>query len=342
MSGLDRQLNVALLATPETTASMLYGMYDLFSSAGRDWEFFTKGTAGEPRMNPYIVSAELPGLYALNRIWIKPDHCLDDCPQPHIICLPDIPVLPGDSIAGRFGAEIDWLRKCHAAGATLASVCTGSLMLAEAGLLDGFEATIHWAWAKSLTANYPRVRVRPNRTLIADGAEQRIIMAGGATSWQDLALFLIARFVGLRQAMEVSKLFLIEWHDVGQQPFASLAAARQVQDALIGKCQEWAALHYAEASPVTAMIRISGLSDRTFNRRFAVATGMSPIDYVHTLRLEEAKQMLETTDEPVEAIANQVGYEDTSYFGRLFHRKVGITPAQYRRRFGSLRRALSG
>ena len=89
------------------------------------------------------------------------------------------------------------------------------------------------------------------------------------------------------------------------------------------------------------MIRISGLSDRTFNRRFAAATGMSPMDYVHTLRLEEAKQMLETTDDPVEAIANQVGYEDTSYFGRLFHRKVGITPAQYRRRFGSLRRALS-
>jgi transcriptional regulator GlxA family with amidase domain len=342
MSDHDRQLNVALLATPETTASMLYGMYDLFSSAGRDWQFFTTGIAGEPRMNPYIVSTELPGLYAQNKIWIKPQHSLDDCPQPHIICLPDIVVLPGDSIAGRFGAEIAWLRKCHAAGATLASVCTGSLMLAEGGLLDGLDATIHWAWAKSLTANYPKVRVRANRTLIADGAEQRIIMAGGATSWQDLALFLIARFVGLRQAMEVSKLFLIEWHDVGQQPFASLAAARQLQDAQIGKCQEWAALHYAEASPVTAMMRISGLSDRTFNRRFAAATGMSPIDYVHTLRLEEAKQMLETTDDAVEAIANQVGYEDTSYFGRLFHRKVGITPAQYRRRFGSLRRALSG
>jgi transcriptional regulator GlxA family with amidase domain len=321
---------------------MLYGMYDLFSSAGRDWEFFTKGVAGQPQMNPYIVSAELPGLYAQNKIWIKSEHSIDDCPRPDIICLPDIVVVPGDCIAGRFGAEIAWLRRCHAGGATLASVCTGSLMLAEAGLIDGLDATIHWAWAKSLTANYPKVRVHPNRTLIADGAEQRIIMAGGATSWQDLALFLIARFVGLRQAMGVSKLFLIDWHDIGQQPFASLVAARQVQDALIGNCQEWAALHYAEASPVATMIQVSGLSDRTFNRRFAAATGMSPIDYIHTLRLEEAKQMLETTDEPVEAVANQVGYEDTSFFGRLFHRKVGITLAQYRRRFGSLRRALSG
>src|SRR5262249_56448494 len=139
----------------------------------------------------------------------------------------------------------------------VASFCTGSWMLAEARLLDGLDATIHWAWAKSLAANYPKVRVQPKRTLITDGAEQRIIMAGGATSWQDLALFLIARFVGLPQAMEVSKLYLIDWHDIGQQPFASLLATRQVQDALIGKCQEWVALHYAEASPVTTMIRIS-------------------------------------------------------------------------------------
>jgi transcriptional regulator GlxA family with amidase domain len=341
MLGGARQLNVALLATPDTTVSMLYGMYDLFSSAGRGWDYIIKGVAGEPRMHPYIVSAQLPGLYGLNRIWIRPDHSLDDCPPPQIICLPDIMVVPGESIAGRFEPEIAWLRKHHEAGATLTSVCTGSLILAEAGLLDGLDATIHWGWSKSLSANYPKVRVHTNRTLIANGPGQRIIMAGGATSWHDLSLFLIARFVGLREAMEVSKMYLIDWHDIGQQPFASLAAARQVEDALIGKCQEWAALHYAEASPVATMIRISGLSDRTFNRRFVMATGMSPMDYVHILRLEEAKQTLETTDQPVEAIANQVGYEDSSFFNRLFRRKVGLTPAHYRRRFGSLRRALT-
>jgi transcriptional regulator GlxA family with amidase domain len=88
------------------------------------------------------------------------------------------------------------------------------------------------------------------------------------------------------------------------------------------------------------MTKISGLPDRTFIRRFANSTGMSPLDYVHALRLEEAKQILETEDLSIEAIAEQVGYEDTSFFGRLFRRKVGLTPAQYRLRFGSLRRAL--
>ena len=88
------------------------------------------------------------------------------------------------------------------------------------------------------------------------------------------------------------------------------------------------------------MVRLSGLAERSFKRRFQQATGMSPLEYVHTLRLEEAKQMLESGDEPVEAIANEVGYEDAGFFSRLFRRKVKLTPAQYRKRFGAMRKAI--
>jgi transcriptional regulator GlxA family with amidase domain len=100
-------------------------------------------------------------------------------------------------------------------------------------------------------------------------------------------------------------------------------------------------MNYKTRAPVGAMASLSGLPERSFVRRFAKATGMKPLDYAQALRLEEAKQMLETTDLPVEAIANEIGYEDTSFFGRLFRRKTGLTPAQYRLRFGSLRRALA-
>lgn len=86
---------------------------------------------------------------------------------------------------------------------------------------------------------------------------------------------------------------------------------------------------------------MSGLAERSFSRRFQQATGLSPMHYVHTLRIEEAKQMLEGGDESIEAIANEVGYEDAGFFGRLFQRNVGLTPAQYRRRFGAMRRALT-
>jgi len=340
MSTTDRQVNVAILAVPEVTASALYGMYDLFASAGRDWSFLTKGVAGESRMHPYVVAACQPSFCASNNIWIRPEYGLDDCPAPAIVCIPDFFIVPGANCAGRFDAEVSWLRKCHGAGATMASACSGAVLLAEAGLLDGLDATIHWAYSETLTANYPRVRVHPDRSLVINGAEHRIVMGGGGTSWQDLTLFLIGRFVGLKEAMEVAKTYLIDWHDVGQRPFASLLIGKQITDAQIARCQKWVGVHYAKPSPVTAMIKLSGLPERSFIRRFIKATGLSPLDYVHSLRIEEAKQMLETEGLPVEAVAIEVGYEDASFFGRLFRRKVGLTPAQYRRRFGSLRRAL--
>ena len=133
---------------------------------------------------------------------------------------------------------------------------------------------------------------------------------------------------------------MLQWHDLGQQPFASLMYFRQAEDAVINRCQEWVALNYNRPSPVASMIEIANLAERSFMRRFLAATGMTPLEYVHAHRLEEAKQMLETGDLPVEAIANEVGYEDASFFRRLFRRNVGLTPLQYRLRSGSLRRAL--
>ena len=132
---------------------------------------------------------------------------------------------------------------------------------------------------------------------------------------------------------------MLEWHELGQQPFAALLSFRQTNDALINKCQDWIAANYRASSPVAGMAQVSGLSTRTFIRRFRDATGMTPLDYVHALRLEEAKQMLETGNQSIEAIANEIGYEDTSFFGRMFRRKVGIAPGKYRLRFGALRNA---
>lgn len=142
--------------------------------------------------------------------------------------------------------------------------------------------------------------------------------------------------------LQVARVNLTDWHEIGQQPFARLARSRQVDDAAFARCQTWIADHYREPPPVAATVRLSGLAERSFKRRFQQATGMSPLEYVHTLRLEEAKQMLEAGDEPIEAIANEVGYEDAGFFSRLFRRSVNLTPAQYRQRFGSMRRASGG
>ena len=140
--------------------------------------------------------------------------------------------------------------------------------------------------------------------------------------------------------MQMARLYLIDWHQSGQQPFARLSASRQSDDAVITRCQLWAAEHYRASSPVAAMTQLSGLAERSFVRRFQQATGMSPLQYVHTVRLEEAKQLLEASEDSIEAIAEQVGYEDAGYFARLFKREVNLTPAQYRKRFAGLREVL--
>jgi transcriptional regulator GlxA family with amidase domain len=331
---------IAILACPDSTASTVYGMYDLFRSAGRDWSLVVDGRPGQALLQPRIVAARREPFVAGNEVTLAPHATFDDEPRPDVVCVPELMVSPDERIEGRYGAEAAWLRRCHAAGATIAAACSGAVLLAEAGLLEDQDATTHWAYCQTLRRQYPRVRVHPQRALVVSGEGQRLVMAGGGTSWFDLALYLIARLTDVEVAMQVAKLNLIDWHEAGQQPFARLARTRQVDDATIARCQAWIAEHYAEPAPVASLVRLSGLPERSFKRRFAQATGMSPLEYVHTVRLEEAKQALEAGDAPVEAIANEVGYEDPGFFSRLFRRQVGLTPAQYRRRFAGMRRAI--
>lgn len=329
---------IALLAIPEVAASTLYGMFDVLASAGRDWAGLVEGREGESVLDPKVVSLRGAGSLTLaNGVQVIPED--DDGTIPDVVCVPEVAVAPGALLTESHRAEIAWLRRCYDAGAIVATACSGAMLLAETGLLEGAEATTHWAYCDAL-ADYPGVQVFPNRALVVSGEGGRLIMAGGGTSWEDLALYLVARLVSVDEAMNIARLFLIDWHDVGQLPYAALARNRQVDDAVIARCQSWIASHYEEPSPVAAMIQLSELSERTFSRRFKQATGMVPIEYVHTLRLEEAKQLLESNDEPIEAVAQEVGYEDAAFFGRLFRRKVGITPTQYRKRFQGLRRAL--
>lgn len=331
---------VAIVAMPETTASVVYGMYDLFMSAGRDWGQIVDGRPGPSLLRPVVVSRLTGSFRAANGVLIEPQAPLDVALDFDYICVPELAVPPGEPIDGRFDVETAWLRTCHERGATIATACSGAILLAEAGLLDGWEATTHWAYCDVLQQRHPRVRVRRNAALVATGEGQRLLMAGGGTTWVDLALLLIARVAGPEVAMQTARINLIDWHDIGQQPFARLARTRQSSDAIIGRCQEWIATHFREPAPVAAMARLSGLAERSFARRFKAATGLSPIEYVHLLRLEEARHRLEATDDPVEGIANYAGYEDAAFFARLFRRKVGLTPAQYRRRFRAMRRAL--
>jgi len=335
-------LIVALLATPDSTASTLFGLYDLLLGTRRDWQQLINQTDVESPFLPLIVSRDGLPLRAYNSVPIQPHASLSSAPPVDVVIISNLAISPFEPLDDRYDQEAQWLRERYEAGATLAAACSGAILLARTGLLKGCEGTSHWGYCDCLRREYPEVHWQPDKALVTAGVGQRLVMSGSGSSWHALALFLIARFVGAREAMEVARLNLFDWDATSPLAYAAMMRTGQLADPVIARCQEWAAQHYEAEAPVAAMVRISGLPERTFQRRFAQATGLSPLDYVHTLRLEEAKQLLESGDLPVEAIAWEVGYQDAGFFGRLFRRKVGLTPAQYRRRFGVLARRLAG
>jgi transcriptional regulator GlxA family with amidase domain len=342
MAAAQPPITVALLGAPEVSAATLYGFFDTLSCAGRDWPLLHGESEAASRFRPLVVSRDGRPFVGANGVHITPDASFADCPRPDAVCLTDLGVLPGTPLGDRYDAEIGWVRDCHAAGSLVASACSGALLLARTGLLDGLDATSHWAYCDALAREHPKTRWHPERGLIVAGEGQRIVMAGSGVAWHMLALALIARFAGPEEAMRVARINLFDLNGTSPLAYASLTrgGAPAGDDALVARCQQWAALHYHTESPVAQMVELSGLPERTFKRRFTQATRMSPLEYVHMLRLEEAKQMLEAGDDPVEAIALEVGYQDASFFSRLFRRKVALTPAQYRRRFGALGRSL--
>lgn len=332
----DRPLRISLLALPQSSGSVLYGLYDVLGSIGTVWTEMTGQGDGRPLTEVRIVSTAREPFRAWGGVPVAPDLALAEVTETDVVIVSDL-ALPLDiDPRGRWPAEAAWLARLHAGGATVGSVCSGALMLAEAGLLDGGEATTHWSYAATLAACYPKVRVRAERLLVPTGPEHRVVTAGGAGSWEDMALYLIGRFCGGEHAIRATKLFLLGDRSDGQLPYAGVVRPPRHDDPLVADCQAWLADNYHLPNPVTALVARAGVPERTFKRRFRAATGQAPLDYVQTLRIEEAKQMLETTDEPVDAVGAAVGYEDPAFFRRLFKRRTGVSPARYRRRFQPL------
>jgi transcriptional regulator GlxA family with amidase domain len=330
-------LSVVLLAVPETTPGAVYGMHEVLSGVGSTWSALT----GEPEQavcgfRPVIASRDGRAFTSSTGARIVVDAALEAVSSPDIVIVSDLAVDMSADPQGRWPHEAAWVRQQHAAGALICSICTGSVLLAETGLLNGTAATTHWAAAPLFRQHYPAVRLEPARILCPAGPEHRIVTAGGASSWTDLALYLVARFCGDVEARRMARVFLIGDHSDGQLPFAARARPRQHDDALIADVQVWIAGHYHLANPVARMAARAGLPARTFARRFRRATGYAPAEYVQGLRIEEAKQLLEATDESTDAVAAAVGYADPASFRRLFKRCVGVTPSRYRSRLAGL------
>jgi transcriptional regulator GlxA family with amidase domain len=225
---------------------------------------------------------------------------------------------------------VDWIRRAHDAGAHVASICTGAFALAEAGLLDGREATTHWSAQGLFAARYPQVRLRPDGIIVDQG---RVCTSGGATSYLNLLMFLVEKYCGVDVARFSAKMFLIDVHKGSQAAYAIFSSQKDHDDDAVLHAQELIEERRQEPLQVTELAREVAVSPRNFARRFKAATGNTPLEYIQRVRVEAAKRDLENTRRPVSEIGTRVGYEDVGSFRKVFSRVTGVSPVEYRRRY---------
>ncbi|NQD93067.1 helix-turn-helix domain-containing protein [Pseudomonas sp. CrR25] len=265
---------------------------------------------------------------------IRVDCALDEIKRTDLVVIPGFLFTLKDALP-TFASHGNWLRRQHSQGATVAAMCTAAFMLAETGLLETGRATTHWAFAELFRRRYPHLHLDARQILCEDN---RLITSGGASAALDLLLHLIRRFASLDLAQQCSRYLLIDNVRNEQSCYVLWSMPKSHGDLGILQVQNWLDEHFVEPLLIDDLAQRFGFGVRNFKRRFKEATGYTPIAYLQTLRLEQAKQLLETTQMSLDSITYKVGYEDSNSFRRLFLKRVGLLPAAYRKKFQAMPR----
>lgn len=326
-----KPIDVQLLALPETAASGLYGMLDVLRVAGTLWRSISGAEPGPALFNPRIVATQLEPFRCGDVAMVEPHLLTERSNVPEVLVITDFWLALDDPIVDRHDALKDWLRHCWENGSTIYSACSGSIILAAAGLLDGRPATSHWAYSDLFRSQFPEVSFDPTSSLCFSDDAGRLVTAGGASAWHDLALHIISRHVSPGEAIATAKFFLMKWHPEGQRPYVNEVRQRPHADGVVRRAENWLTENFRSADPVSGVVAAIGVSDRSLKRRFTRATGVTLIAYAQNLRIEAAKEALEFSRRSVEEIAVEVGYENVAFFRRLFKRFTGLSPIEYRR-----------
>ncbi len=242
-------------------------------------------------------------------------------------------IVPGvPDVAASPAAElIAALRLAHQRGARIVSICSGAFALAGAGLLDGRRATTHWQYAGLLRRRYPLVEVDPN-VLYIDGRD--VLTSAGSAAGLDLCLHLVRQDYGAAIANAVARRLVIQPHrDGGQAQFIERPLTASTGDDRIAQSMTWALEHLAEPITVRTLAQLAHVSERTYLRYFAHATGTSPIRWLISQRIQASLALLETTGTPIEKIASAVGFDTAVTYRHHFSQAMRTSPTAYRRAF---------
>ncbi len=226
--------------------------------------------------------------------------------------------------------EIALLRAMQLRGVPLAATCSGTVLLAESGLLDGHRATCSWWLAGAFRSHYPQVLLEADAMVVDDAG---MLTAGGASSVQPLLLKLIARAGGEDLAQQTARMLLIDTSRQSQAPYVSDALMQTPRSSLSEKAEKFLMHQLHEQISVSQLAEVCGTSERSLLRHFRSHLGVTPQAHIQHLRVERAKALLETTHLSFEEIVERCGYSDSASFRKLFKRATAITPGDYRERY---------
>jgi transcriptional regulator GlxA family with amidase domain len=271
----------------------------------------------------YRVCAETPGpLDSRNGTTVTAPFGLEAAADADLIAVPA-------SSAARTPspAVVQVLRDAVDRGAWVMSVCSGAFTLGAAGILDGRSCTTHWQHTAELAQSNPLARVDPDVLYVRDGT---VITSAGTAAGIDAALYLVRTELGSAVATAIARRMVVPPHrDGGQRQFIDRPVPTTTAESL-GPVLEWMLEHLDEAFTVDDLARRSAMSPRTFARRFVAETGTTPHQWVTDQRVLRARQLLEDTDLPVEAVARDAGFGSAALLRHHFTRCTGITPTAFR------------
>lgn len=319
MSYVAAMHTVAFLALDDVIPSDLAMPLDVFSRTrlpGERPAYRVRVCAAEPEVDARAFSLrahhDLSGLVDADTIVVPGTHD------------PTAPV-PEKTLAA--------LREAADAGTRIASICVGTFVLAQAGLLDGLRATTHWFATDHLAAAYPEIDVDPDVLYVDNG---QILTSAGAAAGMDLSLHLVRRDYGSAVAADAARLSVMPLErEGGQAQFIVNQPPAMPRGRALEPLLRWLDENAARDLTLDDIADRAGLSSRTLLRRFREQTGTTPLQWLHRARVRQAQHLLETTEHPVERIAAQVGFGSPTAFRDRFKRVAGVSPQAYRRAFSS-------
>jgi transcriptional regulator GlxA family with amidase domain len=308
-------------------ATTIFGPMDILNQAGRLWNRVSKSPQ-TPFFDVSIASADGKPIQCLNKVQIQPHCSIESIQKTDLIIIASATYI--EEILQTSPELVPWLRRQYNQGAHVASICTGVYLLAETGLLDGKSATLHWGFTEKFRRKYPRVNLKQDKMFIDQG---RLYCSAGVNAGMDLSLYLVEKLCGRQTAVQSAKTMILDMGREMQTPYISFILPKDHGDPLVVKAQEWIEQHYTQTIDYDYLAEKFRMSRRSLERRFKIATGVTPLGYLQQLRVETAKSLLEDGSQTFNEITYQVGYEDIPFFRKVFIKLTGLRPKEYQQRF---------